>query len=88
MNHGRRVEDGVAVALREADDGDERKVRRLAHEGVEGGFRGGERVVAEEQVAAGVAGDAELREDERRNAGLGRLAGQPSHFACVRRGIP
>ena len=44
--------------------------------------------VAEENVATGVACDAQFRKDDRRDARLGRLAGEPSHLFCIRRGIP
>ena len=70
-----------------ADDRYGRKVGRRICEVGERLFGGVEKFVAEEKVAACIARDAQFREDNRRNARLGRLSGKPSHLFHICRGI-
>ena len=87
VDDGRRVVDGGAFRDRQADDGDERQVRRLRGEGLRRRKRRVEELVAEEHVAAGVARQAQFGEHDRGNAVLGGVLGEPHELLRVRRRI-
>ena len=86
VDDGRRVVDGGAFRDWQADDGDERQVRRLRGEGLRRRKRRVEEFVAEEHVAACVARQAQFGEHDRRDAVLGSLLGELRKFLriCLR----
>ena len=87
MDDGRRVVDGGSFRDRQADDGDERQIHCFRGEGLRRRRCCGEKLVAEEHVAAGVARQAQLGKHDRGDAVFGGVLCEPHEFLRVRRRI-
>ena len=88
VDNSRRVVDGRTVRHGQPHDGDARQICRAGGEVVQCGTRGTEQVVPEEQVAARVSRQRQLREGDRRHAVRRSLADHPFHLLRVPRRIP
>jgi hypothetical protein len=84
LQHGRGVEEPVALQHRQTDDQDHRPRLRLAQQPLERALGAGyERRQAEEEVPARVAGEPELGQHQHLRAFVGRLAHELEHRVDV-----